>query len=96
MAFYTYISACKSRTAIYIGVTGDLKKRMAEHKSGFGSDHTSRYRIRDLVYFETHETLDEAIARERKLKRWRRDWKNQLIEQTNPKWRDLCMEVSFL
>ncbi|MEX0287203.1 MAG: GIY-YIG nuclease family protein [Paracoccaceae bacterium] len=96
MAFYTYIAACKSRTSIYVGVTGNLAKRMADHKTGSGSDHSARYRIRDLVYFETHETLPEAIARERKLKRWRRAWKEQLIEQSNPKWRDLCMETSFL
>ena len=96
MAFYTYIMSCASNTAIYIGVTGDLLKRVAEHKSGFGSDHTSKYRIRKLVYFEVHETLPEAIARERLLKRWRRAWKDDLIRETNPHWSDLTMEVSFL
>ncbi len=96
MAFYTYIMSCASNTAIYIGVTGDLLKRVAEHKSGFGSEHTSKYRIRKLVYFEVHETLPEAIARERQLKRWRRVWKDELIAKTNPRWSDLTMEVSFL
>jgi putative endonuclease len=96
MAFYTYIMSCASNTAIYIGATGDLSKRIAEHKSGFGSDHTAKYRIRKLVYFEVHETLPEAIARERKLTRWRRGWKNELIENFNPYWSDLTMEVSFL
>jgi putative endonuclease len=95
MPFYTYIAACKSRSAIYIGVTSDLQRRMAQHKTGFGSDHTRRYRIRDLMYFEVHETLPEAIARERKIKRWRRDWKDDLIRKQNPQWRDLTMEVSF-
>ncbi|MBC7142601.1 MAG: GIY-YIG nuclease family protein [Rhodobacteraceae bacterium] len=96
MAFYTYIMSCASNTAIYIGVTGDLLKRVAEHRSGFGSEHTSKYRIRKLVYFEVHETLPEAIARERQLKRWRRVWKDELIAKTNPRWSDLTMEVSFL
>lgn len=96
MAFYTYIMSCASNTAIYIGVTGNLLKRVAEHKSGFGSEHTSKYRIRKLVYFEVHETLPEAIARERQLKRWRRVWKDELIAKTNPRWSDLTMEVSFL
>ncbi len=96
MAFFTYIAACNSNTAIYIGVTGDLQKRIAEHRSGHGSSHTSRYRIKKLVYFERHETLPEAIARERKLKRWRRAWKDALIEDNNPNWSDLVMEASFL
>lgn len=96
MAFHTYIMSCASNTAIYVGVTGDLQRRVAQHRSGFGSDHTSRYRIRKLVYFETFETLPEAIARERKLKRWRRVWKDQLIAEVNPMWRDLSLETAFL
>ncbi|MDF1726945.1 MAG: GIY-YIG nuclease family protein [Sulfitobacter sp.] len=96
MAFYTYISACRSNTAIYIGVTSDLHKRMAEHASGKGSVHTSKYRITKLVYAEAHETLEEAIARERKLKRWRRPWKDELITSQNPTWADLSMDSSFL
>jgi putative endonuclease len=96
MAFYTYIAACNSNTAIYIGVTGDLHQRMSQHHTGQGSVHTAKYRIRKLVYFEIHATLPEAIARERKLKRWRRDWKNALIRDFNPNWSDLTMEVSYL
>ncbi|WP_417210727.1 GIY-YIG nuclease family protein [Antarctobacter sp.] len=96
MAFYTYIAACNANTAIYIGVTGDLHKRMMEHHSGQGSVHTSRYRIRKLVYYEAHESLPDAIARERKLKRWRRSWKDALIQEINPNWSDLIMDTSFL
>lgn len=96
MAFYTYIMACRSNTAIYIGVTGDLASRAAQHSLGCGSEHTAKYKITKLVYFETHETLPEAIARERKLKRWRRAWKDALIGEANPSWSDLSMEVSFL
>jgi len=96
MAFYTYIMACKSNTAIYVGVTGDLMQRVNQHKLGQGGAHTERYCIRKLVHFERFETLPEAISRERKLKRWRRDWKNELIKKHNPNWSDLSMEVSFL
>ncbi len=96
VAFYTYIMACASNTAIYVGVTGDLMQRVEQHKTGFGSRHTQKYRIRKLIYFEVHETLDAAIARERKLKRWRRSWKEDLITDINPNWSDLSMETSFL
>ena len=96
MAFYTYIMSCASNTAIYIGVTGDILERVSQHKTGMGGLHTGKYRIRKLVYFEVHETLGEAIARERKLKRWRRGRKDDLINQYNPNWSDLAMETSFL
>ena len=95
MAFHTYIMACRSNTAIYIGVTGDLVQRVTHHRLGAGSVHTTKYRIIKLVYLETHETLPEAIARERKLKRWRRAWKDGLIAEANPNWSDLSMEASF-
>lgn len=95
MAFYTYIMACNSNTAIYIGVTGDLLNRVNQHSLGAGGTHTAKYRIRKLVHFERFETLPEAVARERKLKRWRRAWKDALIARENPRWRDLTMELSF-
>jgi len=95
MAFYTYILACKSNTAIYIGVTGNLLNRVNQHRLGRGGVHTKKYRITKLVYFEAHNTLEEAIAREYKLKRWRRAWKNTLIATSNPNWADLTMELSF-
>jgi len=96
MAFYTYIMACKSNTAIYIGVTSDLQLRAEQHRLGKGGTHTAKYKIRKLVYFEVYETLPEALAREKKLKRWRRNWKNDLIAKQNPMWADLAMEASFL
>ena len=96
MAFHTYVLSCNSNTAIYIGVTGNLQQRAGQHRSGKGGVHTAKYRIRKLVYFETHDTLGEALARERKLKRWPRAWKDALIAEVNPGWRDLAMEASFL
>ena len=95
MAFYTYIAACNSNTAIYVGVTGNLLRRMSQHHAGAGSVHTSKYRIRKLVWFETHDELAQAVARERRLKRWRRTWKDALIAEHNPSWSDLSMEVSL-
>ncbi len=96
MAFYTYILSCHSNTAIYIGVTGNLPQRVQQHRLGKGGTHTAKYRIRKLVYCEAHATLPEAIARERKLKRWRRAWKEAMIAEANPGWRDLSMDASFL
>lgn len=96
MAFHVYIMACASNTAIYVGATSHLHDRVFQHKSGEGSLHTSKYRIRKLVYFEEHETLATAVQRERRLKRWNRAWKNQLIETHNPNWADLAMETSFI
>lgn len=95
MAFHVYIMSCASNTARYIGVTCDLRRRVEQHRSGAGGVHTARYRIRKLVYFETHTVLDQAIARERALKRWHRAWKNELIGSVNPGWTDLAMEASF-
>ncbi len=96
MAFYTYIMACASNTAIYIGVTGNITQRVAQHKTGAGGVHTAKYRIRKLVYVEVHAELAQAIALEAKLKRWPREWKNQLIAEANPMWLDLTMDTSFL
>jgi len=95
MPYFTYILASKSGRAIYVGVTNDLRKRVGQHRRGAGSVHTAKYNIHRLVYFETDEELDLARAREYKLKRWRRSWKNALIEKNNPNWSDLVMEVPF-
>lgn len=66
---------------------------MTQHRVGAVDAHTRKYRIRRLVYFETHDTLEDALAREQKLKRWRRAWKDALIAETNPMWRDLAGEI---
>ncbi|MDU8945111.1 GIY-YIG nuclease family protein [Ovoidimarina sediminis] len=96
MAYHVYILSCASNTAIYIGSTQDLPQRLEQHRSGAGGTHTAKYRIRKLVHLETYGTRAEALERERKLKRWRRAWKNDLIAAANPGWRDLSMERSFL
>ncbi len=96
MAFHTYILACHSNTAIHIGATGELAEAVARHRRGLGGAYTAKYRIRKLVYYEEHETLAEALARERQLERWRRDWKAALIAARNPGWADLSLDPAFL
>jgi putative endonuclease len=84
-----YILASRPNGTLYTGVTGDLVRRIWEHRSGFVEGFTKRYRVRRLVYFELHENIEEAINREKRIKKWRRAWKIDLIEESNPRWRDL-------
>ena len=88
---YVYILSNRSRT-LYIGVTNDLEKRVAEHKSGNIPGFTSRYGIDRLVYFEEFASINDAIEREKKLKGWLRARKVALIASTNPTWDDLAAE----
>jgi putative endonuclease len=74
---------------LYIGVTSSLPHRAMQHREGTGSDFCHRYRLNRLVYAERHATIIEAIAREKALKAWKRDWKTKLVESINPQWVDL-------
>ena len=87
--YYVYILASGRNGTLYIGVTNDLASRTEMHKDGAGSVFTRKYGVTRLVYFETYEDVREAIAREKELKKWRRQWKLALIEQMNPDWDDL-------
>jgi putative endonuclease len=84
-----YILTCKSKTTLYIGVTSDLKQRIWQHKQGVVDGFSVTYKTYSLVYYEQHLTMEAAITSEKKLKRWRRAWKNELISQFNPTWDDL-------
>jgi putative endonuclease len=86
--YFVYIVASRSHT-LYIGVTGDLHKRIFEHKWGEHEGFTERYHCDRLVWFETHQDIRLAISREKQLKCWRREKKIALIEKTNPAWVDL-------
>jgi putative endonuclease len=88
-AFFVYLLASGLRGTLYVGVTSDLMKRVWEHKSKVAPGFTARYGIDRLVWFETHETAEAAITREKQLKEWHRDWKMNLIERDNPHWTDL-------
>jgi len=91
--YYVYIISSRPHGAIYIGVTNDLVKRTLEHRAGEGSKHARKYKIDRLVYFEVFDQIGDAIDREKKLKRWRRAWKDALIRERNPSWRDLFEDI---
>ena len=87
--FYIYILASKRNGTIYIGVTSNLVKRVWEHKNNLIEGFTKKYFIHNLVYYETFEDIEEAIKREKQLKKWNRKWKLDLIEKNNYDWEDL-------
>ena len=93
MQYYVYILASKKNGTLYIGVTSDLIKRIYEHKNELVKGFTKEYGVHNLVYFETTESVESAIAREKQLKKWNRAWKIRLIEKCNPDWRDLYSEL---
>ena len=84
-----YILASKRNGTLYTGVTSDLNKRIYEHKNNLVEGFTKKYDVHRLVYFEPCEDMVSAIAREKQIKKWNRQWKLRLIEEHNPEWRDL-------
>ncbi len=86
---WTYILTNRAYGVLYVGVTADIDKRLWEHQSGLGSGFCRLYGLDRLVLSEQHATIEEAIAREKQLKKWRRQWKIELIEAANPEWLDL-------
>ncbi|MBI1863170.1 GIY-YIG nuclease family protein [Candidatus Microgenomates bacterium] len=91
--YYVYILASKRNGTLYIGVTGNLVKRVYEHKNNLAHGFTKTYNVHTLVYFEYHDEIAGAIRREKQLKEWRRNWKIELIEKKNPYWKDLYDEI---
>jgi putative endonuclease len=87
--YWVYILASQKNGTLYIGVTNNLRTRLEQHRSGRGSEFVKKYRVRLLVHVEAFASPQEAIAREKQLKNWHRDWKIQLIEKENPIWGDL-------
>jgi putative endonuclease len=94
MAFYVYLLASRRHGTFYTGVTNDLARRVHEHREKTGSVFTRRYGVDRLVYYETYDTPEEAIRREKRLKRWPRTWKIRTIEAFNPDWRDLYEDLN--
>lgn len=88
-----YILASQRNGTLYIGVTSDPIKRVWEHKHGAVEGFTRKYRVHALVYFEQHARMEEAIVREKQIKKWNRAWKLRLIEESNPEWRDLYPDI---
>ncbi len=90
---YVYILASKRNGTLYIGVTSDLQRRINEHRAKAKTGFTSEYNVSLLVHVEEYPSMRDAIVREKQLKKWNRSWKLNLIEQVNPTWRDLYMEL---
>ncbi|MBV8889368.1 MAG: GIY-YIG nuclease family protein [Alphaproteobacteria bacterium] len=90
-----YILASERNGTLYVGVTGDLIRRIWQHRTGAGGEFVRRYRVDRLVFAEFHPTMESAILREKRLKKWRRAWKLELIESHNPQWRDLYDELAI-
>ena len=89
-----YILTIKRNGTLYIGVTSDIARRAWEHRSNAVGGFDRDYRIHRLVFVEFHETMADAILREKRIKKWRRAWKLELIERDNPQWRDLWDELA--
>jgi putative endonuclease len=89
---FVYIMSNKSRTTFYIGVTSDLENRVFEHKQSVYKGFTSKYKCFDLVYFEHFWGIEQAIEREKQLKNWHRQWKLNLITESNPEMKDLSLD----
>jgi putative endonuclease len=89
---YVYILSNKNRTVLYIGVTNDLECRIAEHRKGLASAFTKKYNVHDLVYYEVHGSIIQAIKREKQLKEWKRVWKEELIKSKNPEMIDMACD----
>jgi len=92
--FFVYILASRKNGTLYTGVTNDMARRAFEHRSGAVEGFAARHRIKRLVYVEAHGTAEEAIRREKSLKKWPRRWKVDLIEKDNPNWFDLYRRLN--
>lgn len=88
-----YLLASRRNGTLYVGVTSDLVKRVWEHKENLADGFTKRYGVHALVWYEPHGSMESAIQREKAIKEWKRRWKLELIEKTNPQWRDLYADL---
>ena len=91
-AYWVYILASQKNGTLYIGVTNDLERRIIEHKQELTEGFSKMYDVKMLVYFEQTPDVDAAIAREKQLKNWHRQWKINLVQSVNPEWKDLSLE----
>ncbi len=89
MSYYVYLMANRKNGVLYTGVTRDLIKRVYEHRESNVEGFTKKYGVKNLVYFEASDSIDSAIERERRIKKWNREWKIRLINKNNPNWDDL-------
>ena len=91
--YYVYLITNKPYGTLYVGVTRDLVKRIYEHRGGFVEGFSNQHDLGRLVWFEAHKDVKSAIEREKKVKKWRRDWKVNLVQTENPTWDDLYQSI---
>ncbi len=91
--YYVYIMASKKNGTLYIGVTNNIVRRVYEHRNGLIEGFTNKYGVKILVYYEVHSEINEALIREKQLKKWNRQWKIDLIEKENKDWQDLYESI---
>jgi putative endonuclease len=92
-SYYVYVLASRRNGTLYIGVTNDLVRRVYDHKNGTMEGFAKTYGIHTLVYYETYTNVHDALTREKRLKKWKRQWKIDLIEKENPDWKDLYSRI---
>jgi putative endonuclease len=90
--YFIYILSSPNKSVLYIGVTNDLQRRIAEHKSKMFEGFSKKYNCTNLVYFEKHNQIEKAILKEKQLKKWKREWKENLINSENSDWTDLAKD----
>ena len=94
--YYVYILTNKNHNVFYTGVTSDLEKRMYGHANGLVEGFTKQYNVKQLMYYELHNDIEEAILREKKIKRWKKDWKWNIIDEINPRRINLHQDGGIL
>ena len=93
--YYVYLLSSKKNGTLYIGVTNDLERRMFEHKNKLVEGFSSKYGLDKLIYFEIYQYVNDAIKREKNMKKWKRQWKINLVEKDNPNWEDLSKDWTW-
>ena len=94
MRFFVYILGSRRNGTLYVGMTDDLVRRTWEHRNGVVPGFTKQYGVKQLFWYEVHDSRVSALTRERQIKKWNRAWKLELIEQMNPGWRDLWNDLT--
>ncbi len=94
--YYIYIMASQKNGTLYVGVTGNLPQRIEAHKSHAVEGFTDKYNVTMLVYYELFNDIRDALAAEKRIKKWRREWKINMIEKVNPNWDDLSLQPGFM
>ena len=95
MGYFVYIMGSRPGGALYTGMTNNLRQRVEQHRSKLIPGHTATYNITHLYWFEEHPTFQDALERERRIKGWKRAWKDKLIIDVNPEWRDITAYIPF-